>query len=338
MNKKLIEKFIRGKCSSEEELKVIEWLREENYEAALEKMITEDLQEAYESGSPEQKDLSHIRDEILKKYAISAQRKDQTAFLPQPLLRIAASIAVLIAVGVGVFHFTNESSKGEPNKEAISQVVKSNSRGRKSTISLGDGTTIYLNSESKITYPNKFPDSVRVIQLEGEAFFEVAKDERRPFIVKTNYLDLKVLGTSFNVKTFSDSEEVTIALATGKVEITDIGNSKEAAESVMLNPGQAVIFNKTERAFGEISNFDPNYEYGWKNGLIFFNKASLEEVIEKLERWYDVNIIVINKPPNKWVYKAYHKNESLELVLQSMAHNEAFDFEINDKVVTIKFK
>ena len=180
VNKKLIEKFIRGKCSPEEELKVIEWLREEDYEAALEKMIIEDLQEAYESGSPEHKDLSHIRNEILKRYSISTRRKDQAAFPPQPLLRIAASIAILIAVGLGVFHFANESSKVDLNEEVTSQVVKSNPRGRKTTISLGDGTTIYLNSESKIIYPNKFPDSVRVIQLEGEAFFEVTKDERRP--------------------------------------------------------------------------------------------------------------------------------------------------------------
>ena len=338
MNRKLIEKFLQGKCSPDEELKVIKWLRQEGHGPALEKMISDDLEGAYELGPSKYQDLSHIRKEILKKYAAGNPHKKQLTNMPWKPLKIAASVAFLILTGLLAYHFSKQSQETFDDRHVVSQVVKSNPRGRKSTIPLGDGTMVYLNSESRISYPDHFPDSVRVIQLEGEAFFEVAKDPARPFIVKTNYLDLKVLGTSFNVKTFSDSDEVTIALATGKVEISDVAINEDSGKKVMLNPGQSVKFNKTQRAFGQISAFDPNYEYGWKNGLIYFNKASLKEVIEKLERWYDVKIIVINKPSNKWVYKAYHENESLELVLQSMAHNEAFDFEIKGKEVIIKFR
>ena len=338
MNRKLIERFIRGRCSPEEELKIIKWLGEKDYEAALEKMISEDLEEAYEIGTREYHDLSHIRKEILKKHITGTPYNKQVTSISWRPLKVAASAAIFLTLGFLLYYLSNKSPKSFDGQEAVTPVVKSNPRGRKSSIPLGDGTIVYLNSESKITYPDSFPDSVRVVQLEGEAFFEVAKDKRRPFIVKTNYLTLKVLGTSFNVKTFSNSDEVTVALATGKVEVTDVGVSKEASNMVMLTPGQSVIFNKTQGAFGKILDFDPEYEYGWKDGLIYFNKASLKEVIDKLERWYDVKIIVENKPSNKWVYKAYHKNESLELVLQSMAHNEAFDFEIKGKEVTIKFK
>ncbi|MCG8322656.1 MAG: FecR domain-containing protein [Cytophagales bacterium] len=338
MDRKLIEKFIQGKCSPEEALKIIKWLGEENYEAALEKMVSDDLEEAYDMVPFEYRDLSHIRKKILKQHTIGKPHKKPSHTRYRVSLRTAAVMAFFVVTGLLAYYFGHRSPKVMEDQYGMTEVIKSNPRGRKSTITLADGTTVYLNSESKIIYPDRFSDAIRIIQLEGEAFFEVAPDKNKPFIVRTNYLALRVLGTSFNVKTFNDSDEVTIALATGKVEITDAGTNKKASETVTLNPGQAVIFNKTAAAFGQISDFDPNYVYGWKDGLIYFDKASLREVIEKLERWYDVKIIVENKPSNKWVYKAYHKNESLELVLESMAHNEAFDFEIKDKLVTIKFK
>ena len=338
MNRNLIEKFIQGKCSPEEELKVIDWMRSKDYDAELGKIISEDLKGTYEFGLSEYRDLSHIRKDILKKHGSGISHNYRGTSMPGKLLRVAASIVILTTVGLSIFLLNNKPSKVSDNQHAVSQITKSNPRGRKSTIFLADGTKVNLNSESKISYPDSFSDSARIIHLEGEAFFEVVKDPKRPFTVHTNYLDLKVLGTSFNVKTFSNSDKVKIALATGKVEVTDIGIRSDTTESVMLTPGQSVIFNKTERTFGEISDFDPNYEYGWKNGVIYFDKASLQEVIEKLERWYDVKINVVNKPSHEWVYNAYHENESLELVLQSMAHNEAFDFDIDENQITIKFK
>ncbi len=313
-------------------------MRSKDYDAEMEKIISDDLKGAYEFDLSPYRNLSHIRKNILEKHAGHTSTGNRVSLVPWKMLRVAASIVILAAIGLSIFLFVDDPSKAPDNQYTMSQVTKSNPRGRKSTIVLGDGTKIFLNSESKITYPENFSDSARIIQLEGEAFFEVAKDPKRPFTVHTNYLDLRVLGTSFNVKTFSESDEVKIALATGKVEVKNVTIKNDTTESVMLTPGQSVIFNKTARTFGRISDFDPNYEYGWKNGVIYFDKASLQDVIEKLERWYDVKINVVNKPSHEWVYNAYHKNESLELVLQSMAHNEAFDFEINDNLITIKFK
>ena len=338
MDRKLLEKFVNRKCSPEEELEVIKWLGQDSYESALEKMISADLEEVYGKNPTDFQDLSHIREKILKQYpTIESYRQSMRYRSRFPVRLVAASVLILVTA-VFIYYLDFQPAQVDADQTAINQVSKSNPRGRKSTITLPEGTTIFLNSESKITYPDQFTDTLRVIQLEGEAFFEVADDKDRPFIVRTSCVNLKVLGTSFNVKTFADSEEVSIALATGKVEVTNSQSDNEVIKKVMLKPGQAVKFNKIQGSFGQVSDFDPNLEYGWKDGLIYFNKASLEEVIEKLERWYDVKIVVENKPSNKWVYKAYHKNESLELVLRSMAHNEAFDFEIRDKVVTIKFK
>jgi ferric-dicitrate binding protein FerR (iron transport regulator) len=176
------------------------------------------------------------------------------------------------------------------------------------------------------------------VELEGEAFFEVSTDEKRPFIVKTKYLDIKVLGTSFNVQTINDTDETRIALIKGKVEIIEKNNSIKDIKSYILTPNQAISYNKKSGFINRVLNFNELEEIGWKDGVIYFKNANLNEVIKRLEKWYNVNIEVVKKPHFKWSYNGIFRDQSLQNVLESMGYSQEFDYVIEDKEVIIRFK
>ena len=170
-----------------------------------------------------------------------------------------------------------------PNQKNITELVYNElivPRAGESQLILADGTKVWLNSESKLTYPIVFAGEERKIVLEGEAFFEVAKD-RKPFIVSTWLGEVRVLGTSFDIKAYREEEKVFTTLVAGKVCFS-------GSQTVEITPGEQVIAFST----GEVKKRSVNVaEYmGWKNGLFVFENQRLEEIMTTLSRWYDVTV------------------------------------------------
>lgn len=167
----------------------------------------------------------------------------------------------------------------------IPNIVSVNS-GQRAGITLPDGTVVYLNSESKLTYTPDFNEDLREVVLEGEAFFDVIPNKEKPFIVKTSVFDVEVLGTSFNVSVYKDENIVETALIEGKVKLT---MGKCSSGPVYLTPSQKFVYSKKERK-GSISIMDEDSELAWKQGILAFNAVPLTEVFRKIERWYGVKI------------------------------------------------
>ncbi|WP_373497176.1 FecR family protein [Aquiflexum sp.] len=205
-------------------------------------------------------------------------------------------------------------------------VSKSNPAGSKSIITLADGTKIYLNAASKISYPKVFDETQRSVKLEGEAYFEVAKDGR-PFTVSVGDNAIKVLGTSFNVKQ-RGTKGLSVALVEGKVKVNDrLGNQ------VLLDPNEMLVIEEKGEFYK--SGFDQLEIIGWKDMYLTFNKDSFEETKAKLENWYGVEIEVKGKISNKWVYSGKYKEESLENVLRGISHTSGLRYNIKGKKVII---
>ena len=328
-----IRKFIHRKANLKDELEILKWVQSEDYDAQLEKIVSDELEEAYSVDELESEDLSHISKKII---ASDKPVKNSPFTRTRVFYKYAATILLFCLIGIIVKEYAFEVELSE--ETSSNQIEKTNVKGRKSTIHLSDGSTIYLNAESSITYPQKFSDSLRIVELKGEAFFEVSHDKIKPFIVRTGSIDVRVLGTSFNVQAFEEMDNTVVSLSSGKVELEGHRGNPNTNDSVVLLPGQSINYNNKNNAFGEVSTFDPVLEFGWKDGILAFDNASVSEVVETLERWYNVDIQLQNYHGTDWQYKARHDNESLELVLKSIAYNESIDFDIEGKKVTIRFR
>lgn len=242
--------------------------------------------------------------------------------------RIAASLLVFVSVAlVANWYFTNNKKQEVAIYDATKVTIKKKvGKGQKLTITFQDGTRVKLNSESYITYPEKFSDSIREVTLSGEAYFDIAHFDDWPFIVKSRNVNIKVLGTSFNVSSYPEESCVKVALVDGKIEV-----KAENQNPVKLKRQEMAKVKKDDT---EVTNFDVNKIIAWKNNKILFDKATFDEVQSTLERWYNVKFIYKQKPVFDGGYTGEFTDLSLESVLKGMSMDK-FNFRIKGNEVYI---
>ena len=196
------------------------------------------------------------------------------------------------------------------SKESISRIqhlTMKIPKGGTYQVTLPDGTKVWLNSESTLQYPSRFGDAQRVVQLKGEAYFEVAKDKKRPFRVATAGQNLEVLGTQFNITAYDNEPAIKTTLVEGSVKITNL----RAGADNTLKPGQQSVITDGNTAINEVSI---EQFTAWKEGFFSFEETPFDEVLEQLARWYDVDIEYRRKP-NKTFSGKMKRNARLSSVL-----------------------
>ena len=245
---------------------------------------------------------------------------------------MAAMVAIIIASAWLIQRMQIDNSHKDETPE-VAYIEKTNPNGQKSNIHLSDGTAIQMNAGSRIKFPAVFANDKRVIELEGEAFFTVVSDPERPFTVLSGTLSTTALGTAFNIKAFPDEERMKISLAEGKVVVNRIDRPDQ--KSYFLNPGESIEYNKQNQNIRKIG-FSPESEFAWKEGVITFKKASFEEIIYKLERWYGVKFVVRRQKVIKKGFTGSFKKKSLDEVLKGISFSSDFEYEIKDKTVIIR--
>ena len=243
-------------------------------------------------------------------------------------LQYAAIFIVALTIGFSISHFTEIL---KPTEVVAANIEKMNPKGQKSIIMLPDGSKVYLNSNSHLKYENDPIAGQRIIHLTGEAFFEVIKDEERPFVVYTNGIKTTAVGTSFNINAYDDNINSQVYLKTGKVEVQSENNFMH------LSPGEGLNFNAADNKLGRVS-LDGRKVLGWKSDLIIFDNAGLDEVVRTLENWYGVTINVVGKTNKKWRINGEFENEKLDNILKSLSFTSSFDYTIKDEITTLKFR
>ena len=161
-------------------------------------------------------------------------------------------------------------------------------RGGEYQLILSDGTKVWLNADTKLEYPTKFTANNRLVKLTGEAYFSVAKDSNRPFIVNLQNMDIEVLGTEFNVSAYNDDNLIKTTLVEGNVLIKN--NSNPVLKDQTLSPGEQLSFDKNENTT-EVNKVDVYQYIAWKEGQFVFDHRTLEEITKILGRWYDVDFV-----------------------------------------------
>lgn len=191
-------------------------------------------------------------------------------------------------------------------------------KGGEYQITLSDGTRITLNAASRLTYPRTFGSDQRIVELVGEAYFEVAKDENKPFIVKTATEDIMVLGTHFNVNAYQDETRSFVSLIEGRVQVSSPETSK------ILVPGQQSV---TSEGTMIVQKINVEEVLAWKNGEFMFNNESLEDVMHKLSRWYNIEVIVSPELKHLAIWGSVSRYDSFDKVLEIIEMtNESIKF------------
>lgn len=246
--------------------------------------------------------------------------------------KIAASLLFVIA-SAAFFYYLTTSSENAESVAYINTTIKENPAGQRSTLRLPDGTVVNLNSSSSITYQDPFTDSARYVELEGEAFFEVAHDPDKPFVVTSGTVETVALGTSFNVRAFQSEHDIRVSLATGKVKVKVTGKSSE--QETLLEPGQQLAYDKVLET-QEKKEFDELLDLGWKDGIIVFEDADLNEFITTLERWFGVSFEVTGTQTSRWHIEGKFDNETLKEIMEGLSFTYDIQYEMEGKQVKIK--
>ncbi len=286
-------------------------------------------------------DKSEITDlwKNIKKETLHLEKKQgevkQLPFRPWKYLRVAAVILpFVIATVLYVFFREMPSDVAEVSQEMIE---KYNPKGQKLTVFLSDGSKIRLNAESRLTYPKPFDEDRRVVTLEGEAFFEVSPDPDRPFIVQAGNIQTKVLGTSFNINAYPEESSIGVAVKTGRVSVLNkkLGSVKDHNGSVVLSAKEMATYSKVSDEM-KVTDYDPKAVLSWSEGTLYFNNATMDEFVARLERWYGVDIVVARKTPIKKGITGEFFDQSLEEILLGIHEASEFNYEFKDGKVIIK--
>lgn len=188
-------------------------------------------------------------------------------------------------------------------------------RGRQYVLQLPDGSRVWLNAASSLQYPTAFSGKDRTVTLNGEAYFEIAPDVARPFIVQVNGIKVDVLGTSFNIKSYDDEPSIETSLLSGAIRL------RSGAHQQQLKPGQQALVQKETPAVITIRNTDEAGVLAWKNGYFQFGHTSVPLIMKQLERWYNIQVRYQGKIPEREFYGEMERSLPLSSILQFLEKN-----------------
>lgn len=314
----LFRKYMDGKCSEDE------------------KKLLDRLFDSYteEQDKLEYLDIDHSR---IKKEMFSNIRKDIRKHKnnsKNPVsgrwMAIAASFLILIGLGTAIWHYQDVLSGDKNIYETVSTPP-----GQRYNLTLEDGTRVKLNAGSTLRFPDKFHGDTRKVELTGEAFFEVAPDPEKPFIIHSQGLNTTVLGTSFNIQAYPENEAVRVTVATGKVKVAPEKDTS-GTEKIFLTPDQQAIFDKQTHTV-HTRKVNTAHFLEWTDGVIRFDDTSLGEAIAILERWYGVKILREGHLEQCHITAKFEKAE-LPVVLESIVFaKEDLEYEfVSEKTVLLK--
>jgi ferric-dicitrate binding protein FerR (iron transport regulator) len=218
-------------------------------------------------------------------------------------------------------HFENESARMSAGKTCQYETAL----GIRSRITLSDGTRVWLNSGSKLEYPTKFEKGRREVILQGEAFFEVHSDRENPFYVDLVDYKVKATGTKFNLSNYLTDKESSAYLSQGELSIVKENGRREVTLG-KLQEGEAALFDKSQRKHALIGKADGEKYLGWLKGRLIFRNDYMDQVADRLGRWFNAEIIIQDPELNDYFFTATFQNETLEQALDLLGRSSPINY------------
>lgn len=318
---KTLDRFLQGQGSGQEEQNLFEWFRTSDAKEELFSSYDERLEKASDELDNDIQLRMFDNIQLKIKEADQARQIRKLSFR----YRIAQVAAACILVCFGLsFYFLH----GRPEISSEDLIVKVD-RGQKASMELPDGTLVWLNSDTKMKYNNAYNHKDRIIRLDGEAYFEVAKDRNKPFIVQVNDLEIEALGTAFNVKAYAADDHITTTLIEGSVAVTS------DTDRILLIPNENIAYNRHTHESVKTTLYNTDLISAWRSGRITFTGETLGEAAVMLERLYNLRIIFETEDVKEYTFFGTIKNNSLSNVFEIMSLTVPITYEIADSSVII---
>ncbi len=357
----LIPGYLKGELTADEIKELISWIKMNSSN----KRYFDEYCEIWITAKASSKNPGYTFKEGFRKFEQTIKAREDLYIglnktsLFKIITRYAAIVIIAASLSGLLFYYLGKNQVIKPELSFSELIVPLGSRAQ---FSLSDGTTVTLNAGSRLKYDNRFGMKDRVVQLEGEGFFKVAKDRERPFTVKTSHLNVMALGTTFNVKAYSDDKTIETTLVEGSVKIEEI-TDKGKAETMVLKPNQKLTFFKVDstmvdeeagtkkkieintqpspvqkliaipRLVTENVNVEP--VISWKDNRWIFEKQTLQQIAVELERKFDVQIRFESERLKTFRFTGIIIAEPIEQVLEVMSISFPMNFKLKGRVVTL---
>jgi len=248
--------------------------------------------------------------------------RKQISFLG--IIQRVAAILLLPVIVASAYYFYSEKT----NHNQFSTVYNTveTPLGMRSSLTLPDGTKVWLNAGSSISYPVLFANNFRRVSLIGEAYFEVKKDKKWPFMVNTKNMNVLVTGTTFNCNAYPENDQVQTVLVEGEVTIVN----QSSTELATMYPGELATFNNSNQQITKTKTDLQKY-IAWKSGKLMFRDDKMNKVVEKLERWYNVEFEIEDPEIANYIYTATFIDESLDQVLKMLTLSAPIRYTISER-------
>lgn len=299
MNKEILYKFFEGFSSLDEELAIKNWIKQSDHNRR--EFFSE--RKIYDASILLEEERKELRNTPSKSISLGAIVKE--------LIKIAAIVAITLLGG----HFYSQYTS------SLDMQTISIPAGQRANILLPDGTSVWLNARTTMKYPVSFNGKNRHVQLDGEAYFNVAKNTKKPFVVQTKQYNIEVLGTEFNVEAYSDTDIFETALMSGGVKLSLIDNP---AEILILSPNTKAFRQNGQLLTAAIDNL---LDYSWIEGFISFRNESFATIMGEFEKSYGVQIRIENKNVNDYKYTGkFHQSDGVDYALRVLQKDMKFVF------------
>ena len=248
------------------------------------------------------------------------------------IMRIAAMLVLLAGLGIGAYKLFINPKRVDTVQADL--VQKQNAKGVKSTIELADGSKIWLNADSKVQYPALFNGNTREVYLNGEAFFDIAKNPSKPFIIHLSNGTVRVLGTSFNIKAYDNEPVVETSVATGKVAFIPRLKNNRKADTVFLTPNNKVVYRLDEEKIITAVTVSEE-DKAWTEGKMIFRAMLFKEIAVELERNFGKKVVFNNEEVRNYRLTGSFQNNTLAEILYYLSKTKAFSYTISDEEIAI---
>jgi len=331
----LFQKYLNETCSEEKVQEVLAILEDSNNDPIL----SAEAKNQWEAVNIEQQIpaenrllMNRILDHLHHRIRLHEEKTSEKYSMKKRLFfgfSKVAAVLILPLLGYSIY-LTSKTSKTLPTEAnpVVWQTVKT-PVGMQTDFSLPDGSHVWLNSGSVFKYPLSFTQDKRLVELTGEAFFDVAKDASHPFLVMTGKMNIEVKGTKFNVINYPEESTSELILESGSVRLFT-GNYEDNKTIAHINPGELASFDLTNNQL-KVSDVDVDKYTAWRDGKLIFRDDSMEEVVRKLNRWFNVEIILQSSELEDYVYTATYQYETLPQILELLKISAPVNYSITER-------
>ncbi len=322
----IIIRYLDGSASSEEKILLLDWLKENDQNRKMFadiKNIWVSTMVIYSDDLETEVALDKFRERI-REYQSKADRKKK-------ILYYSWRVAAFVAIVLGFSYFLSQYTGIFTHKDrlaVVNQVIMP--AGSKGSISLPDGSLVWLNSSSKIIFPEVFDGENRSVRLEGEAYFDVVRNEKQPFIVQLGEMEVTVLGTQFNISGYDSRDEIETTLLSGSVRV----RMEDSKEEFILKPDEKFSYSKSEKR-SSVEPVRAGIYTSWATDRLVFDNEKLGDVLLKLERWYNIRIVCPKSLSEKVRISFTLRLETKEQTFKAMSEVAPIKYRINEDEVFI---